>query len=80
MLKVKTPINGTPRATQFGLVTSTNQGINDQTPQGFATAILQSGVANSPIFDIRTQRRTSGGGLQESTNFVAPLTLTVSNW
>lgn len=79
MFKIKTPANATRRATQFGFVTQTNLGINDTTPQSFMTVILQSG-ATTPTFDLRTQRRSSGGGLQESTNFVAPLTLIVSNW
>lgn len=79
MFKVKTPITAGRRATQFGFVTSTNLGINDQTPQGFATVIVQAPTAGTPSYELRTQRRLSGGGLQESL-VVAATPLTVSNW
>ncbi|MBI5383836.1 MAG: HYR domain-containing protein [Verrucomicrobia bacterium] len=81
MFKAKTPGNNTRRATQMGFVTATNLGLADQAPQGFMTVIVQSG-ATTPVngWNLRTQRRNSSGGLQESTNFVPPLSLTVSNW
>jgi len=78
MVKIKSPTSNN-RNTQFGFVTATNLGVNDQTPQGFATVILQSTAQPAATYELRHQRRTSGGGLQEST-LAAATGLTVSNW
>ena len=78
MVKIKNP-TANQRMTQFGFVSATNLGVNDQTPQSFATVILQSTAQPAPTFELRHQRRTSGGGLQEST-LTGTASLTVSNW
>ncbi len=79
MFKFKTPVTAGRRATQFGFITQTNAGINDVSPQAFMSVILQSPTAAANTLEFRTQRRTSGGGLQESV-FTQATGLTVSNW
>jgi|GEM_PF-6802498 len=78
MWKCKNPTSNS-RSTQFGFVTATNLGINDQTPQAFMSVIVQSTAQPAPTYELRHQRRTSGGGLQEST-LTGTTTLIVSNW
>jgi len=84
MFKVKSPTAGvstSQRSTQIGFLTATNFGINDNTPQSFMTVIVQmeNPATAAPNYSMRTQRRTSGGGLQESI-VTATNTLTLSNW
>ncbi len=78
MFKCKIPTaNG--RSSQFGFVTATNSGINDVAGQTFSTVILQSTAQPAPTYELRHQRRSSGGGMQEST-LTGTATLVVSNW
>ena len=79
MFKFKTPVAAGRRATQFGFLTQTNLGLSDQVPQSFMTVILQTPTAAANTLEFRTQRRSSGGGLQESV-FTQATGLTVSNW
>src|SRR6266540_423019 len=78
LFKCKNPVSNS-RSTQFGFVSATNSGVNDVAGQGFTTVILQSTAQPAPTYELRHQRRTSGGGLQEST-LSGTATLTVSNW
>jgi hypothetical protein len=78
MFKSKNPVSNS-RSTQFGFLTATNSGINDVAGQGFTTVIVQSTAQPAPTYELRHQRRTSGGGLQESI-LTGTATLVVSNW
>ena len=62
------------RNTQMGFVTSTNIGVNDTSPQGFMTVILQSTAQPALTYNLRLQHRRTDGGIAE----VVPLH-TVSN-
>jgi len=84
MFKAKAPTaNG--RSTQIGFVTTTNFGINDNNPQGFMTAILQSTAQPALTYELRFQYRRTDGTLTEVT---APTgrdpatgpTLVAGNW
>jgi len=79
MVKIKTP-TATGRNTQIGFVTATNYGVNDNSPQAFMTVIMQATVANAPTFDLRVQRRNTGGGIVETATLAPAVNLTVSNW
>ncbi len=79
MVKMAAPSQNN-RATQLGFVTSTNIGINDTTPQGFMTVILQSTAQPALTYQLRLQHRRTDGGIAEATPVSTTATLTAGNW